>query len=116
MLPLPILAGPEPNPAMGAVAEWLRDITTIVSIGSPLSPLSTTGPFTMEGPFSTHWIVVFGSGLPQGLGSGRDRHRRGWIVGRLELLSEIRTEGAIVDGATNLKQQIGAASRPAHLL
>jgi hypothetical protein len=33
----------------------------------------------------------------------------------LELLSEIRTEGAIVDGATNLKQQVGAASRPAHL-
>jgi hypothetical protein len=42
-------------------------------------------------------------GLPQGLGSGRDRRRRGWIVGRSELLSEIRTEGAIVDGATNLK-------------
>jgi hypothetical protein len=34
----------------------------------------------------------------------------------LELLSETRTEGAILDGATNLKQQIGAASRPAHLL
>jgi hypothetical protein len=56
------------------------------------------------------------TGLPQVLGSGRDRHRRGWIVDRLELLSAIRTEGAIIDGATNLKQQIGAASRPAHLL
>src|ERR1700722_7771406 len=55
-------------------------------------------------------------GLPQSLGSGRDRYRRGWIVGRLELLSETGAEGAIIDGATNLKQQIGAASGPAHLL
>jgi hypothetical protein len=62
------------------------------------------------------WVWSVDSGLPQGLGSRRDRHWRGWIVGWLALLSEIRTEDAIVDGATNLKQQIGAASRPAHLL
>jgi hypothetical protein len=35
---------------------------------------------------------------------------------RAELLSETGAERSIIDGATNLKQQIGAASRPAHLL
>jgi len=39
-----------------------------------------------------------------------------WIVGWLELLSEVGTERAIVDGAANLEQQAGAASRSAHLL
>ena len=55
-------------------------------------------------------------GLPQDWGSGGDRDWRGWIVGGLEFLSEAGTERAIVDGATNLEQQIGAASRPPHLL
>jgi hypothetical protein len=35
----------------------------------------------------------------------------GWIGGWLEFLSEVGTERAIVDGATNLEQQIGNASR-----
>jgi hypothetical protein len=39
-----------------------------------------------------------------------------WIVGWLELLCKTGAESVIIDGATNLKQQIGAASRPAHLL
>ena len=55
-------------------------------------------------------------GLPQDWGSGGDRDWRGWIVGGLEFLSEAGTERSIVDGATNLEQQIGAASRPPHLL
>jgi hypothetical protein len=36
-----------------------------------------------------------------------------WLAG---LLSEAGTERAIVDGAADLQQQVGAASRPAHLL
>ncbi|HUB45987.1 MAG TPA: hypothetical protein VMB73_13455, partial [Acetobacteraceae bacterium] len=35
---------------------------------------------------------------------------------RSEPLSKVGTESAIIDSATNLKQQIGAASRPSHLL
>ena len=54
--------------------------------------------------------------LSQDWGSGGYRHWRVWIVGWLELLSEAGTERAIVDGAAYLQQQVGAASRPAHLL
>jgi len=49
-------------------------------------------------------------------GSGGDRHWRAWIVGWVESLSEAGTERAIIDGAPNLQQQVGAASRPTHLL
>ncbi len=55
-------------------------------------------------------------GLPQDWGSGGDCHLRVRVVGWLELLSEAGTERAIVDGAPNLQQQVGAAPRPAHLL
>ncbi len=55
-------------------------------------------------------------GLPQDWGSGCGRHWRVWIVGWLELLSEAGTECPIIDGATNLQQHVGAASRSAHLL
>jgi hypothetical protein len=44
------------------------------------------------------------------------RHRWAWIVGWPEFLSKGRTESAIIDSTTNLKQQIGPASRPPHLL
>ncbi len=54
--------------------------------------------------------------LSQNWGSGGDRHWQVRVVGWQELLSEAGTERAIVDGAPNLQQQIGAASRPAHLL
>jgi len=56
------------------------------------------------------------SGPSQDWGSGCDRHRWVWIVGWMELLSEAGTERAIIDGAPNLEQQVGPASRPAHLL
>jgi len=55
-------------------------------------------------------------GLSQDWGAGGDRHWRVWIVGWLESLSEAGLERAIIDGAPNLEQQVGAASRPAHLL
>jgi len=56
------------------------------------------------------------TGLAQDWGSGGECHRRKCIVRGLEFLSIGRTERAIVDGATNLKQQVGTTSRPAHLL
>jgi hypothetical protein len=37
-------------------------------------------------------------------------------VGWSEPLSKVGTESAIIDSATNLKQQIGATPRPSHLL
>ena len=55
-------------------------------------------------------------GLPQVLGSCGYRHWWAWIVGWPEFLSKGRTESAIIDSATNLKQQVGATSRPPHLL
>ena len=55
-------------------------------------------------------------GLAQDWGSGGERHRRKCIVRGLVFLSVGRTERAIVDGATNLQQEIRAISRPAHLL
>ena len=48
--------------------------------------------------------------------SGRSRYLRAQIVSRLEPLSEARTECAIVDRATDLKQKIGTPPRPAYLL
>ena len=48
-------------------------------------------------------------------GSGGCCPGRTVIVGWLELLPEAGTERAIVDGAADLQQQFGAASRPAYL-
>jgi hypothetical protein len=55
-------------------------------------------------------------GLPQVPGSCGYRHRWAWTVGGPEFLSKGRTASAIIDSATNLKQQVGATSRPPHLL
>jgi hypothetical protein len=38
------------------------------------------------------------------------------MVGSLEPLSDARVESTIIDRATNLKEQVGAASQPPHLL
>src|ERR1700744_3871165 len=48
-------------------------------------------------------------GLPQEWGSGRYRHWhwRVWIVGWVEFLSVAGTERAIVDGTTDLQQEVG---------
>ena len=46
----------------------------------------------------------------------RLRPLAGRVVGGLETLSEAGAECAIIDGASDLKQPIGAASRPSHLL
>jgi hypothetical protein len=55
-------------------------------------------------------------GLPQSLGSCGFGHCRVRIVGGLESLSGARAVSTIIDRATNLKEQVGAASRPSHLL
>jgi hypothetical protein len=47
-------------------------------------------------------------------GSGGNRRPRVCIVGWMEFLSAAGTEGAIVDSATGLEQEIGPSSRPAH--
>ena len=49
-------------------------------------------------------------GLPQSWGSRGYHHERVRIVGGFESLSETGTESAIINGASNLQQQIGAAS------
>jgi len=60
--------------------------------------------------------VPYVTGPSRDWGSGCDRHRWVWIVGWLEFLPEAGPERAIIDGAPNLQQQVGPASRPAHLL
>jgi hypothetical protein len=55
-------------------------------------------------------------GPPQVLGSCGYQHWWVRIVGWSEFLSKVGTESTIIDSATNLKQQIGPASRPPHLL
>ena len=51
-----------------------------------------------------------GLGPPRKWGSSGDRRWRGYVIRWIKFLSEVESEGAIVDGATNLKQQIRAAS------
>ena len=82
----------------------------------PAAPSRASAGPARNGAVQIQLVTEGCRGLPQVLGSGGDRHWRVWIVGWLEPLSETGAERAIVDGATNLKQQIGAASRPAHLL
>src|SRR5690242_17648057 len=48
--------------------------------------------------------------------SGGSRCLRERIIGGIESLPEAGAERAVVDGATNLEQEIGPSSRPAHLL
>jgi hypothetical protein len=60
--------------------------------------------------------IGLSTGLPQVLGSSGYRPRWAWIVGWPEFLSKGRAESAIIDSATDLKQQVGATSRPPHLL
>ena len=55
-------------------------------------------------------------GLPQNWGSGGNGRLRVTIVGSLEALPEAGAERAVVDGAADLEQPVGAAPRPAHLL
>jgi hypothetical protein len=50
------------------------------------------------------------TGLPQVWGSGGYRRQRMKIIGGSEALPEVRSKSAIVDGASNLEQQIGPAS------
>src|SRR3954447_26882807 len=66
--------------------------------------------------FSRGVMVHVVWGPSQVWGSGGDGRLRVCIVSGLESLSEAGAERPIVDGAANLKQTIGPASRPTHLL
>ena len=55
-------------------------------------------------------------GLPHVWGSGSSCHARLGIVRWHKSLPKSGTEGAVVDSAADLQQEIGAAARPAHLL
>src|SRR6185503_17655729 len=55
-------------------------------------------------------------GLSRDWGSCRDGCWRMRIVGGLEALPKAGAERAVVDGAADLEQQVGAAPGPAHLL
>jgi len=78
--------------------------------GSATVPTSTS-----ERTSAMSWDSL-APGPSQDWGSGGYRDRRVGVIGWLELLSKAGTERAIIDGAPNLKQQIGPASRPTHLL
>ena len=73
-------------------------------------------PFHAAAEDNRPWrlVVAVPTGLPQDWGSSGDLHRRN--IRELECLSIGGAERAIVDGATHLQQEIGATSRPAHLL
>jgi len=87
----------------------------LAELGGRIERLSAriTVPTWAAGP---NLALTLAAGLPQDWGSGGDCHFWVRVVGWLELLSEAGTERAIVDGTPNLEQQIGAPSRPAHLL
>src|SRR3954471_18679792 len=56
------------------------------------------------------------SGPSQVWGSGGNGRLRKRVISGLESLSEAGAERAVIDGAANLKQEIGPSARPAHLL
>ena len=56
------------------------------------------------------------AGLPQTWGSGCDGRWRVTVIVSLEALPETGAERTIVNGAADLEQPVGAASRPPHLL
>src|SRR4051794_33808967 len=56
------------------------------------------------------------SGLPQDWGSGGDGRWRVLVFGGPEALPEAGAERAVVDGAADPEQPVGAAPGPAHLL
>ena len=55
-------------------------------------------------------VTQFSLGPPRKWGSSGNRGWRGYVVRWVKLLSEVETGRAIADGATNLKQEVRAAS------
>ena len=66
--------------------------------------------------FSRELKEPLSQGPSQSWGSGSDGDWRVRVVGGLETLPEAAAERAVVDGAANLEQPVGAAPGPAHLL
>jgi hypothetical protein len=61
------------------------------------------------------YIIAWGTVQRLG-GSCRHSKYRLWIGARLEPVGDPRTERSVVNRATNLKQKVGAAPGPSHLL
>jgi hypothetical protein len=80
------------------------DQTDIASVLGPVGDAPHCQSLLSANSFT---IDVTG-GAAQEWGSGGDRHQRRRIVCGLEFLSIGGTEGAVIDGATNLQQEIGA--------
>src|SRR5215216_5896919 len=56
------------------------------------------------------------AGLSRDWGSGCGGHWRERVIGGVETLPEAGAERAVVDGAADLEQPVGAAPGPTHLL
>ena len=107
-----------PALAPASVAELTKKLSDLAQAGYAWAVVDTPPAITeaISAVVQAADLVLIPTGLSQDWGSGGDCHWRVRVVGWLELLSEAGTERAIVDGAPNLQQQVGAAPRPAHLL
>src|SRR3954467_7283539 len=78
----------------------------------------TVDPSNLRDP---HWQLARSSpstarGLSRDWGSGCGSHWRERVIGGVETLPEAGAERAVVDGAADLEQPVGATPGPAHLL
>src|SRR4051795_8038120 len=64
----------------------------------------------------TGGVVSKPEGLSRDWGSGCGGHWRERVIGGVETLPEAGAERAVVDGAADLEQPVGAMPWPAHLL
>jgi hypothetical protein len=89
---------PRPSPYVGVyILVRIADRHAGRELLRRLIPALTAASSPSEGP-------------PRNWGSSGNRRWRGYVVRWIKLLSEVETERAIVDGATNLKQEVRAAS------
>src|SRR3954462_2766459 len=92
-----------PDPAQGAPAPRRRAV-------------ASSKPSQREIIASDQWLAVFAWGLPHVWGSSGGSQGRVGVVRWREPLPEGGAEGAVVDSAADLQQEIGTPSAPAHLL
>jgi len=113
-IPPPVIAPPPASTEHNAIGVALAN-GDLVDADRPRSWRPHTGDLC---PHILHlqYLDRGPVGLPQVLGSCGYRHWWVRVVGWPEPLYKVGTESAIIDSATNLKQQIRATSRPSHLL
>jgi CRP/FNR family transcriptional regulator, nitrogen fixation regulation protein len=89
------------------IADYLA--MSVETVSRSLSDLKHRGLISLTGPRRVQIVDRHGlQGAAQEWGSDGDRHRRRGIVRGPEFLSIGGTEGAVVDRATNLRQEIDA--------